>query len=424
MPVYACRGESAGASPLDSSRQDVSRGAEGRGCIMTLTSRAATLMREDARHYPALTGLRGWAALWVFLYHAWVFATPRQITVELGDFVLNLTPFLSIGGAGVSIFFVLSGFLLGLPFAEWQAGLRGRPALGRYLFRRVARVFPAYYAQLAVLLIVAYFSGGPGISDGPALLRHLLMLFMLPPLGTQALNGVWWTLPIEFSFYLVLPILAFLLRPARWWMLLAGGLMLMVTWRRYAVIWLADASIPERLLASYQLPGSMDMFALGMLSALLYVNRERVPAWILAPAASSRMAWLALVLLVAAIYWLHADGAQYWAVNPIFFLWTPALSLATAALILSGARENRLVVTLFGNRFMVFAGLCSYSVYLWHVPLLSWICNMQIFQTMQGYRLPWLLLVSLPLTLAVASLSYVLVERPFIRMHRTDRAAS
>jgi len=110
---------------------------------MIIISRVAGLMREDARHYPALTGLRGWAALWVFLYHAWVFATPRQITVELGDFVLNLTPFLSIGGAGVSIFFVLSGFLLGLPFAEWQAGLRGRPALGRYLFRRVARVFPA-----------------------------------------------------------------------------------------------------------------------------------------------------------------------------------------------------------------------------------------------------------------------------------------
>ena len=201
---------------------------------MTRLETFVALFREDASHAHALTGIRGWAALWVFMYHAWGFSGARLITVRAGDLELDFTPLVSLGGAGVSIFFVLSGFLLGLPFAEWQTGLRDKPATGRYFVRRVARVFPAYYAQLAVLLILAALvPGHADIEDWPTLLRHLLMLFMPPPLGTIPINLVWWTLPIEFSFYLALPLLAFLLRPERWWWLLFGSLFAMWLWRHW-----------------------------------------------------------------------------------------------------------------------------------------------------------------------------------------------
>lgn len=179
---------------------------------------------SDSSHLDVLTGIRGWAALWVFLYHAWSLSGYPDFTVVLAGVTLDFTPLVSMGLAGVTIFFVLSGFLLAIPFAEWQSGLRQRPALDRYFLRRVMRVFPAYYAQLAILLLIAaWVPGQTGIDDWGSLFRHLLMLFTPPPLGTLPINNVWWTLPIEFSFYLVLPLLALLLRPGRWWLLLAGS---------------------------------------------------------------------------------------------------------------------------------------------------------------------------------------------------------
>ena len=63
---------------------------------------------------------------------------------------LDFTPLVSMGLAGVTIFFVLSGFLLAIPFAEWQSGLRQRPALDRYFLRRVMRVFPASTSRASI----------------------------------------------------------------------------------------------------------------------------------------------------------------------------------------------------------------------------------------------------------------------------------
>jgi peptidoglycan/LPS O-acetylase OafA/YrhL len=384
---------------------------------MTLVPRLVSSFRDEGGHLRALTGIRGWAAFWVFLYHSWVFSVPRQLVLPFGTYSLDMTPFVRMGGAGVSIFFVLSGFLLALPFAEWQAGRRQPPNLRRYFSHRVLRVFPAYYAQLALLMVIAFLiPGQPGIADWPTFMRHLGMLFTPPPIGTKPINLVWWTLPIEFSFYLILPALAFMLRPQRWAWLLAGSLAAMWLWRLAAVTWLHDASVQERVVAAYQLPGSMDMFGFGMLGALLHANRSRIPGWIYPGQRQDRLAVLGLLLVIVAIYWLYYEHRQYWSDNPIFYLWTPALSLGILGLILSAAGGARLVNALFGNRLMVFAGIVSYSVYLWHVPILYWVNSLAWVHDAPGYRLPWLLMIALPLLYVVASVSYLLVERPFMRI--------
>jgi len=378
-----------------------------------------SVLSEDVTKMRALSGLRGWAAFWVLLYHGWVFAEKPPLLLAVGPLSLNFTPLVSMGIAGVTIFFVLSGFLLGRPFAEWQAGSRQRPDFGRYLFHRVARVFPAYYAQLFILLLVAYFvSGQIYITDGSTLIRYLLMLFVPPPMGVTPINLVWWTLPIEFSFYLVLPALAFMMRPTRWWWLLAASLGAMWCWRFLLITWLGDAPVPQRVYASYQLPGVLDMFGLGMLAALLHVNRDQVPGWLMPRANFNRMAILGCLLIVVSGYWLFDERRHYWADNPIFYLWTPVLSLGTAAIVLAAARGSRFTEWLLGNRIMVFAGLVSYSVYLWHVVVMDWITHTDLIQGANGYRFPILLLVAIPLIYLIATSSYILVERPFIRMRR------
>ena len=380
-----------------------------------------SVFREEQQHYRTLTGVRGWAALWVLLYHAWVLATPRLMTVSLGSWTVDFTPFFSIGWAGVPIFFVLSGFLLGLPFAAWQAGMRERPALGRYLFRRVVRVFPAYYAQLVLLLAVGWVQlGHSPIADGGAAWRHLLMLFVPQPVGTAPLNSVWWTLPIEFSFYLVLPLLAFLLRPGRWWLLLAVVLMSMLLWRGVTVSLLAEEAVPARLLLGYQLPGSLDSFGLGMLGAALYVNRARLGLADLSPARLSVIAVGALVLVIGALYWMHHRYLDYWQHSLIFYAWTPLFGTAIAALLFAGVSGCRVANGLFANRVMVFVGVVSYSVYLWHYPVMEWLMRSAFITGFDGYRLPRLLGAAVVLTFLAAALSYAFIERPLMRLRRGE----
>lgn len=382
-------------------------------------------LSEERGHLRVLTGLRGWAALWVFLYHVWGLAKHPPFEVELAGLTLDFTPLASMGGAGVTIFFVLSGFLLATPFAEWQAGQRDRPALGRYLMRRVMRVFPAYYAQLAILLLIAsQVPGQPGIPDAGAFVRHLFMLFMPPPMGTGPINGVWWTLPIEFSFYLALPFLAFLLKPGRAWGLLVGCLAAMYLWRHGVAVQMAEASVGARVIAAYQLPGSMDSFGFGMLAAMLQANRARVPAWLVPWTSPGRLAWLGLGLILAAIYWLPGRRAEYWSDHLIFYAWTPALSLGIAAVILSGLNGGRLIHGLFGNRAMVYAGLVSYSYYLWHFQVLEWLLRWDMVRDWVQGRFLMLLLVSTPLVFLVATLSYLLVERPGMRWRFQTRQRS
>lgn len=380
-------------------------------------TRLARLLAEDARHLPVLTGLRGFAALWVYLYHVWGTSGHPQFILTIAAVTFDFTPPVSLGGAGVTIFFVLSGFLLALPFAEWQAGLRVRPPSGRYLLRRLLRVFPAYYAQLAVLLVIAVaLRGTYAFPDMSSLLRHLTMLFIPPPWGITPLNGVWWTLPIEFSFYLALPFVAFLLKPGRWFALLCASLAAMWLWRHAVIVSLADAPIYSRVISAYQLPGSFDMFGLGMLAAVIHVNRARLPGELAGFLRHDAAAILGVFLLTVAVYWLAGNRQFYWADYPIFYLWTPLLSLGTMLLILAGTGGSRVALALFANRPIVFSGLVSYSIYLWHFPVLEWL-GTELGDVATGSFVR-LLLVSLPTVLLISTISYLAVERPGMRLRK------
>lgn len=346
-------------------------------------------------------------------------AGPRLIKVPLGLFEIDVTPFFSIGWAGVPIFFVLSGFLLGLPFAEWQAGMRARPDFGKYMLRRVLRVFPAYYAQLLVLVGLALFlQDRILIQGGLDLFRHALMLFVPPPVGVTPINPVWWTLPIELSFYMLLPFLAYWLRPHHWWRVLVLCMVSMWIWRYGVVLLMSDSPVPARLVTSYQLPGSLDMFGLGMLGALLHVNRARVPAWLVPREGRTRLAVLGLALMVSALYWMHAGYRNYWTNSPIFYVWTPLFCLGVMAIILAAVSRCRLTQTLFANRYLVFAGVISYSIYLWHAMLLAWVEQAGMCRGESAYCLPSLVAVAVPAVFVVASISYALVERPAMRWRR------
>src|SRR3954447_7738162 len=234
-------------------------------------------MTRDARNAPArndaLDGLRAIAALGVLTFHVWLYriGDPPGPRKSVGDHLLFQ------GNLGLICFFVLSGYLLYRSFA--RASLTGRRAdLGGYVRRRVARIVPAYYACvlgcLLLFAIVGYSDTLPP-SSGLPLFAVFGENYSMDTL--MKIDPVMWTLCVEASFYVLLPLLglaAFLLGPRRvasQAAVLAGLVAVTAGW---------NALVHSKGLgpiASKSLVAYIGHFALGMLVAL-WIERRRLAA--------------------------------------------------------------------------------------------------------------------------------------------------
>jgi peptidoglycan/LPS O-acetylase OafA/YrhL len=372
---------------------------------------------DQARHYVAsLTGLRGIAALFVFIYHYGYFNPGIRLDLTIPVIGKALQFPLGFGFAGVDLFFVLSGFLLSLPFARATLSRSAHPPLTQYYKRRLLRVFPAYYAQLAIILILgAWFITWRPL-DGTSLLAHLFMFFNMGWNPVQPMVGLWWTLPVEFSFYLLLPFIASFMRPGRWVVFLLGGIILSMLYRIWSVDHFAAASDEAVFLASSLLPGSLPEFLLGASAAVLVQQFDlkaikRPGAWMLDGI------FLAGVILANVWFWkiMLPYGGVFWSGHWSMVVAPLALGLPLSMMVISlywGSRIGRL---LFANPVVYFLGLISYSLYLWHFVVLQQaeLVFGEAYAGMQG--LPKFLL-SMSLVVLVSTISYFVFERPFFRL--------
>ncbi len=368
----------------------------------------------------ALTGLRGLAACWVLLFHLWMAAKPRKMMVELLGEEFDLTILFSGGWIGVDIFFVLSGFLLAIPFLKQR--LLGQKAVDipRYFRRRLYRVLPAYYVQLVLLILVAIIFTRDHLPGFWNLLSHALMIHNLRFEFNEEINRVYWTLPVEFGFYLLLPLLMFWIRtPKQLLWLLILSIIVSVSYRYLSFHWISDASVPRKQWLLNQLPGRLSQFVSGIYFAWLYLYLSRRlkgknQQWF------SRLAFtLGLFGIIGALYFFTGGRHKlFWQGHWSLFTWYSFSGLAIALLVLGLSLNRGLISRLFNNPAMLFLGLISYSLYLWHYPLVEGLAHSDFIRSINGYRLPQLMLVSLPLVLVVSSLSYYFVERPFLLIRK------
>jgi len=157
---------------------------------------------------------------------------------------------------------VLSGFLLTTHLLSSLARRTPNEALPRYFFARVKRVFPAFWAQMAILFVVA-FAVYHAVPDWYRYLpMHLFMMHNMSEDASTAINRVYWTLPIELGYYVLLPLVALARAErrggaARWRLLAilyAGALATGITYRHIVYSWY-PVSINW---ISNQLPGCID----------------------------------------------------------------------------------------------------------------------------------------------------------------------
>src|SRR5205814_1813129 len=184
-----------------------------------------------------------------------------------GTVVSPALAFVAAGHTGVNLFFILSGFLLSLPFLGEAAGSK---SVGRreYLARRALRILPLYWTGVVVgtLLTMQQASDlGHGVP-------YLFFLNAFPktsvPLAPY--SYVWWSLATEVQFYALLPLLPFFLRTRRGRLLGVGGLGL---WAVAYAVFLLGVPDHHRLSVSLSLFGRAPLFLFGIAAAALYRAR-------------------------------------------------------------------------------------------------------------------------------------------------------
>jgi peptidoglycan/LPS O-acetylase OafA/YrhL len=367
--------------------------------------------------FPLLDGVRALAALSVVLLHVGD-GTGFAQDNGLGAFTARLD-------AGVALFFVLSGFLLYRPFVAARLEGRPAPAAGRYLRRRLLRIVPAFWLALFVL----------GALDWIDVLnaewwRYFGFVQNLDPV--TALGGIAgaWSLCVEMSFYLVLPLWA--LAAAR----RLGGRPRTEQVRREAIALVAVAAAALVLrgvvftrapfsVALITLPAFLDWFAVGMGLALASValdgrapggalGRRPAAAWA-AAAGCFLLVSLALGLprgLVAAPSVLAhlAQHVLYIAVGALVAL--PAI----AGVRPDAPRADRAVGALLGHPVVAWLGLVSYGIFLWHQPLMTRLVDAGLAERAPALPFVTVLAATLAGAIALAAASHYLVERWFLRL--------
>jgi peptidoglycan/LPS O-acetylase OafA/YrhL len=345
--------------------------------------------RRSAR----VESLRAIAALAVLAGHVIVVSVPGEVNDNL------LYKVLFGGGLGVYFFFGLTGYLLFWPFAQRYFGDGDAVDLGRYATNRALRILPLYY--VVVITVLAFDDAAAGVWA-----RFLTFTENTSTQTAGLFVGPAWSLVVELCFYALIPLLAFgiawlargSLRRAALILLVLGAAALAC---RVATIYVPDP--PDRLWR-FNLPATFVFFVPGMALALARIHWQKRRLDLSDRWWGSAQLWFAISLAV----WVPVLLISY----ELDFLICLASFLAIAACVLP-LRDGPLL-RLLDWRPLVAVGVASYSLYLWHLPVLETIED--AFSTVPSPAI--LGLIGVPVSIAVALLSYRAIEAPFLRLRR------
>ena len=342
----------------------------------------------------ALDGLRGLAVLMVFVSHA----SKNNMDLLPG---LDLS---GIGKSGVYLFFLLSAFLLTLPFLEnRQAAFKPR-ALANYFTRRFFRIYPLFFFYLLTCLLATWLvvrfhmstplGGIPFALTWSELVDHLLL---------QKGYSVTWSIPVEFRYYFVLPFVAALyvyaLKGRIWLSLVVSAALIAGT----QLLW-PQTSVP---LNSPHLGPYLCVFLIGSTLAVVF-HHWKHSVWSNVPAIqkiAEWSGWLSLVMIVLmtpllAEVWLRKEiSITYF--HRQFLLYGVLWGLVLLACVCG----TGVMARLFSLKGMRYFGFISFSLYLFHITAIKTLVT--FWPGLLGSA--W---IALAVAVAISHITWLLIEKP------------
>lgn len=381
-------------------------------------------MTRTRRHLVGFEGIRGIAAVLVLFSHVGLHAIAPGSTGALGYWA-------SWSAQGLTVFFALSGFLLFGPYVRSILARDQLPDTGRYARNRLLRIYPAY---IVIFLVVNFALGASytegtttlfpdsigTITDPGVLVPNLLLVQSLIPATVATGIGPAWSLTTELTFYLLLPLLAIgaaalakrlppvvaVLAPPAF--LIAVGVVTNVALNH----WLQTAADPQAFswghtwtaVATRSLLSQADLFAYGMIAAVVFeLVAGRSVAW-----------WVPTTILVGAALLAYV-GVRYWVAwnSSVVGIAAGAALVAIALPVASRANGAARFLELAPVRF---TGLISYSIYLWHVPVVYWLLDRGLIGGAGRMAFLGSFLLTATVVIALSTATFFLVERPTMRL--------
>lgn len=378
---------------------------------------AGRRLSSNSARLAYLDGMRGMAALYVVAHHAYLEVRPHVFDA-LGPLGRYLTDWLGYGHIGVGVFIVLSGYCLMLT-AETDLSVRG--SLYRYGVRRARRILPPYFGALLLSLALVTFVPHmnetrnsrwdlalPADSAG-ALWSHIFLVHNLFDSWRYKINPPLWSVALEWQLYFLLP------------------LVVIPVWRKVGpwgvVVFGFLAGYGAHVLFNLKNEAYLWYFFLFVLGAVAGRESQRSPNGSYVYRVSGLLLWLSAGVLALSMLLSPFLSAWRWLWEHEYVL-DFLIGIAVSSFLLRescaahSGKEMSLAARMLSSRCLVFLGAFSYSLYLIHYPLLSWL-HLHLAELQLS---PHVLLLNqigcgVLVSVSFSYLFYCVVEVPFMSAH-------
>lgn len=349
---------------------------------------------------PEIDGLRFIAIVSVVLYHLSGFLSEKYVNQNVDSLDYSfLKHLLSHGHLGVPLFFAISGFILGMPFAKYHLMNGNQISLKKYFLRRLTRLEPPYILIMTILLFGAvYVAKTVSLSNGiESYLSSIIYSHnIIYPGILPKLNVVAWSLEVEVQFYIIAPLMAYLFSVKS------------TSIRRLSLIFIAVFFIfinhfNLSPLHFINLVNYFQYFLVGFLLADLYVTNSTL----LPKTKYDSIIGLFLFLII----WLFDHGD--FNTNSQKFIWE-LIQLVSIFLLYYYVLFHNIFKFISIRLITNIGGMC-YSIYLLHYPIISMFGNPILKYSFSKYTLVNISIYSsilIMLIISISSIFFLLVERP------------
>lgn len=352
---------------------------------------------SSGKFIPEIDGLRFIAIVSVVLYHLSGFLTAKDLNQYTDTFDYSfLKRLLSHGHLGVPLFFVISGFILGMPFAKFHIRKENPVSLKKYFLRRLTRLEPPYILIMTILLLGAvYIAKTVSLSNGIG--SYLASFFYSHNFiygRGPILNGVAWSLEVEVQFYILAPLMAYIFSVK------SSSIRRMSLFFITIFFLILNYSIE---LPFISLINFVQYFLIGFLLADFYVSNSMIFS-------KTKFDFL-IALSFLGIIWLY-DQNDFKS-NSQKFIWE-LIQLVSIFFLYYYVLFHKIFKFLSYSFISNIGGMC-YSIYLLHYPIISMFGNPLLKYSFSKYAFANILIYSLLLLFAIMAISsvfFLAIERP------------